>query len=73
MSEEKPTDKRFAVSETIENGEEMVTRHPRIWVVGHVLHWPPSSNVNLSICIPPGPDWTRHMCRVLKDKIGNTF
>lgn len=74
MSTAISVDKMYAVSETIENGEVMVTGHPRIWVVdGHVLLWPPSGNIDRSVIITPGPNWTRHECRILKDKIGNTI
>lgn len=61
----------YSISETIETGNFLVTASPSIWVVGHILYWPPlGEEPDRSLLTPPGPDWIPHMCRVLKENIG---
>lgn len=65
--------KLFCVSETIENGNVLVTASPEIWIVGHILYWPPEGSlVNRSQLVPPKSDWIPHMCKVLKRSIGES-
>lgn len=59
----------FCVSETIENGNLLVTAHPEIWIQDHILYWPPGVP-NRSQPVPPESDWVPHMCKVLKGSIG---
>lgn len=61
----------YSVSETIENGNMLCTASPTLWVVKHILYWPPpGENVDRSVICSPGPDWIPHMCRVLRENIG---
>lgn len=62
----------YSVSETIENGKICATASPGIWIVGHILYWPPGE-VDRSQLIPPEPDWTPYMCKVLRENIGNIY
>lgn len=60
----------WSVLETIENGMVCVAASPAVWVVDdHILHWPPGI-ANRGVISDPQPDWTRHMCRVLRTNIG---
>lgn len=64
----------YSVSETIENGNLLVTAHPRIWIKNHALLWPPEDQkVDRSVVCEPGEDWIPHMCRILKDNIGKAI
>lgn len=59
----------YCVSETIEDGLPMVTASPEIWVDGQILYWPPNGDVDRSKIVPPQPDWTPIVCRMLKRSI----
>lgn len=60
----------FSVAETIENGTLMVTSCRSIWIEENILYWPPGV-VDIRKNVPRQPDWTPHMCKVLKENIGN--
>lgn len=73
MSDVNITDKElnelFAVVETIENGNILVSAVPEIWIDGHIIYWPPGL-INRANPTPPQSDWIPHMCKVLKGSIG---
>lgn len=60
----------YAVVETIENGNICVTVASKIWIIDHILYWPPGK-VDLRNPTPPESDWVPHMCKVLRGSIGN--
>lgn len=64
----------WSIYETIEADKILVTACPGIWIIGHILCWPPpGQQVDRSLLTVPGPDWIPHMCRVLKENIGKIF
>lgn len=61
----------YSISETIELENALVTASPGIWIIDDILYWPPDgSSIDRSTVVPPGPDWIKYKCKVLKENIG---
>lgn len=62
--------KLYCVTETVENGDLMVTAHPEMWVENQILLWPPDGDAIRSKLVPPKSDWIPYICKILKGSIG---